>query len=381
MLRYSVNRIASGLATLFVFMTVLFFVVNLAVDGDWTSQFILTADERIALQGDLGIGRPLWQQYWDWLAGVVTLDFGVSLSGNDVWMSIWEALAPTALVLTIGLAVSFAVGRWLGRTTAWRRRSVRTGLVTFVAVVCLTAFPPALAFFFERGTRNLIGSGELADVQRLDADLWGAGHHSPAGAQWQMMVVILVALVTAFIVGRVWGIRRPGRGAAMAAVAIGFPLAVWTVLGQGPRVLDLLAQVSLITIGLIVLTFGEVVLITRAAMEDVRTDGFIMSGRAIGLTPAQVRRRAARVTVLPVLSRLVVAIPAFLTGLVILEGVFHVGGIGTLIFDALRLQDSPMVAGGLLIVGLLTIGLRIIMDVAHVALDPRLSRSTGAQDA
>jgi ABC-type dipeptide/oligopeptide/nickel transport system permease component len=92
-----------------------------------------------------------------------------------------------------------------------------------------------------------------------------------------------------------------------------------------------------------------------------------------------------------VLSRFTVAIPYFLTGLVILEVVFgssHQGagipitgtlmrfsaptGLGTLLFDSLADQDIPMLIGALLIVGLITLGLRIVLDVMHAGLDPRV---------
>jgi peptide/nickel transport system permease protein len=127
-------------------------------------------------------------------------------------------------------------------------------------------------------------------------------------------------------------------------------------------------------------------------MDDVMLEDYVMVARAKGLSERQVRdRHAARAALLPVLSRFTVAIPYFLTGLVILEVVFggsqEVGGLaitgtlmrfsapaglGTLLFDALADQDTILLVGALLVVGVLTLLLRIVLDVAHAALDPRI---------
>jgi peptide/nickel transport system permease protein len=127
-------------------------------------------------------------------------------------------------------------------------------------------------------------------------------------------------------------------------------------------------------------------------MDDVMMEDYVMVARAKGLPERQVRdRHAARAALLPVLSRFTVAIPYFLTGLVILEVVFGQSqqsgalpitptlmrfsapaGLGTVLFDALSSQDTPLLLGALLVVGVLTLSIRIVLDVIHAALDPRI---------
>jgi ABC-type dipeptide/oligopeptide/nickel transport system permease component len=46
--------------------------------------------------------------------------------------------------------------------------------------------------------------------------------------------------------------------------------------------------------------------------------------------------------------------------------------MGVVIFDAVRTQDTPMIVGSLLVVGVLTVLVRTSLDVAHAALDPRI---------
>jgi ABC-type dipeptide/oligopeptide/nickel transport system permease component len=157
MVRYTGRRLVSGLLTLFLFVTLLFFVINMVTPGDWVSQFILTAEGAEALREELSLNRPLWQQYLSWLVGLVTLNLGTSFGRGDVWDAIVAALPSTLLVLAIGLTLAFVLGGWLGRVSAYKGKSLASGSMTFVAIVFLTAFPPVLAILMEQGIRSTFG--------------------------------------------------------------------------------------------------------------------------------------------------------------------------------------------------------------------------------
>jgi peptide/nickel transport system permease protein len=131
--------------------------------------------------------------------------------------------------------------------------------------------------------------------------------------------------------------------------------------------------------GLVLLTYGEILLVTEAAMFDTRDEDFVLTARAKGLSERTIRdRHSARAALLPVLSRLVVSVPYFLTGLVILEFMFGVqGGLGNLIFRAINLQDTPLIVGAMAIVGVMTLMLRLALEVAIAVLDPRVRLNTG----
>ncbi len=373
MTRFVLRRVISGFITLFVFVTLLFFLLNVTIPGDFTSQFILTADQRSSFQEQLGLDRTLWEQYWAWLTALATLDFGVSFTGVGVADAIRSALAQTLLILVAGVGIAFAVGSWLGRVTTWTdRRGVKTP-VTFLAIVCLTAFPPALAFLFERALLNAVGRARARDIRTIDVERWTATDALPSTVLWRMLGIMSVLLL---LTGALrWVLANHRRRIPVSVVfllVVSGSWIIWRMLGIDGLAFDLAAAVSLLTLGVIVLTFGEVVLITRATMEDAVEEDYVMAARAKGLPSRMVRdRHAGRAALLPTLSRFVVAIPYFLTGLVILESVFHIGGMGTLLFEALRLQDTPLIAGALVVVGAVTVVLRIALDIAHAVLDPR----------
>lgn len=400
MARYMLNRVGSGLLTLCLFVTLLFFLVNMLVPGDFVSQFILTADQAAAMREQVGLDRPLHVQYFDWLRSLVTLNLGTSFQGHEVWESISAALPSTLLVLAIGLTLAFTLGGWLGRASAYRGSSLMSGTLTFAAILFLTAFPPALAFAMEEFLRTRLGFTELGVFGRIDEQMWFASDLSPAAVMWRMLGVLALTFSLIWVLERLVRrvLRRRVPRLVFLVMMMGLSLLVWRWMGLTERVFDLAATMTLLLAGVVLLTFGDVLLVTRAAMDDVLLEDYVMVARAKGMPERQVRdRHAARAALLPVLSRFTVSIPYFMTGLVILEAVFGgVGassgfvsitqqffgrpGMGVVIFDAVRTQDTPMIVGSMLVVGVLTLLLRVALDFAHAALDPRIRLHRGGDD-
>ena len=116
------RRVGGGFITLAGFLTALFFLVNVLIPGDWTSQFIMTGEAREALRESLGIDRPLIEQYWTWITSVGVLNLGTSFGGEPVWTAVRQAMATTLFVFVGATVIAFPLGYWLGRTVAWTRR-------------------------------------------------------------------------------------------------------------------------------------------------------------------------------------------------------------------------------------------------------------------
>lgn len=397
---YVLRRLGSGVVTLFLFVTLLFFLVNLVVPGDFVTSFgPMTEEAAGAARDALGLDRPLYVQYLDWLTSVLTLDLGMSFGGAPVWDTIRETMPVTLLVLLIGLGLAFVLGAWLGRIAGHKGASFLSSSMTFVAIALLTAFPPTLAIFLEQAATRVLGFRDAGSLGSLDfGDLW---HFSgldpdrfatPADVIWRMLLVFAATAAALWLlesgVRRILRRRLPIWMFLMGMVAI--PILAWSQMGLAEQAFDIVAASSLLILGILVLTFGDVLLVTRAAMDDVMLEDYVMVARAKGLPERAVRdRHASRVALLPVLSRFTVSVPYFLTGLVILEAVFAGAGIagavpflqrfeglrglGAVLFDAVRLQDTPMIVGGLLVVGAITLVLRVALDVAHAALDPRIT--------
>jgi peptide/nickel transport system permease protein len=391
---YILKRIGLGVLTLFLFVTALFFLINILMPGDFMTQFRLgtSPEQRAEMAAQLGVDRPLWQQYGDWVAGLAMGNLGTSFGGPSVAGLVGEALPTSLLVLCAGVLVAFPLGNWLGRVGAWKGRGAFLGSSTFLAVLFFTVFPPSLAFLLERALSNVTSPQGFQSITHLEGsrwrlpDLFGDLHGDSAlpttyDVLWRMVLSLALVMIVVFILDRVIWWRR-GRGLPLPllmGLLLGGPWLAWTLLGFGSGAVDLLGTLLLLIVGVVLLFYGEIQLVTEAAMEDAVSADFVTTARAKGLSERQVRdRHAARAAVLPVLSRLVVSIPYFLSGLAILETVFRVpGGLGALIFSAIRNQDTAVVVGALVVVGVLSLGARLVVDVLHAVLDPRIRYRSG----
>jgi len=392
MTRFLTRRLLGGALTLLLFLTGLFFVVNMLIPGDWTSQFIMDGESRQALRESLGIDRPLAEQFWSWMSSVVSLDLGTSFRGEPVWTAVRDAMATTLFVFAAATVIAFPIGFWLGRTSAWNQRRWFTIPNTALAVVLFTAFPPAVAFLLERGVTNVLSAQAFRTLTQLDVDRWAEAVRRPFGSDevadeigaalsvpevlWRMLVISAVLLVVVLLVRwAAWIIfdRRLPPGVMAALIALGAVIG-WGLTDFSAQAFDVASTLLLLIAGLVALTYGEVLLVTDAAMLDTRGEDFILTARAKGLTEREVRdRHSARVALLPVLTRLVVGIPYFFTGLVILEFIFEVqGGLGNLLFEAINNQDTPLIVGAMAVVGVITLLLRLALEIAIAVLDPRI---------
>jgi ABC-type dipeptide/oligopeptide/nickel transport system permease component len=139
---------------------------------------------------------------------------------------------------------------------------------------------------------------------------------------------------------------------------------------------------------------GEVTLVVAAAMAGTSKAPYTQAARAKGLSTAMIRRRhAGRATLLPAISRLAAGLPYALGGLVIIESAFS-GGIGVfnplgirsfdfiglssvIFYQGFQMRDTPVSIGALIAIGLLALIVRLIIDVVHIALDPRVEAEAG----
>jgi oligopeptide transport system permease protein len=154
MLAYALRRIVGLAPTLFVLVTLSFFVIRLAPGGPFDQEQTLPPAIRANLDAAYGLDRPLLVQYGRYLAGLAHGDLGPSFRFKD--FRVTELIASgLPLSLTIGLSaavLAFLAGVPLGAWAAWRDRSrVAAALMAFSMLgVVLPAFVigPLLALVF-----------------------------------------------------------------------------------------------------------------------------------------------------------------------------------------------------------------------------------------
>ncbi len=380
MSRYLIRQFGFSLLKLFLFVTLMFFFVQIVMPGDFVDQFSLTMTvaQREALRAELGLNLPLGQQYLHWLGRLARADLGLSFYGHPINAILRLMIPMTLLVFFNGTIIAFWLGMQLGKVTAWQLPKPISQLITVASVTPLISFPPWIAWLlayavgrrvsFLRVGFNSIGVGIL---QRLDRDVWRSTTWSPDRVALLISAAFVVGILAVWLINRRQ--RTSLRASLSALIVLLTTLFVLLIAGALPQALDLMRLAWLPLVTYILISMGETLLIMQTSMRELRNAQFAETARAKGLSPAQVRdRHIVRNALLPVLSRLMITLPFLLTGIVIIEDVLSWPGVGSALWKGLYWQDMPLVLAIMLIVGVLSLVGRLVLDVIYAWLDPRI---------
>ena len=147
MLRYLLRRLAIAIPTLFVVITVAFFMMRAAPGSPFDMDRKLPPEIKRNVEAKFGFNKPLVVQYGDYLLGVAHGDFGPSLKYRDktVVQIIAENYRPSLTIGLLALIYSVCLGVTLGIVAALRQNGVVDYVVMGVAIVgiCLPSFVTA----------------------------------------------------------------------------------------------------------------------------------------------------------------------------------------------------------------------------------------------
>lgn len=267
------------------------------------------------LRAELGLNKPLFTQYADWLLGVIRGDFGVSvLTGRPVVSMILSRATITFPLIFLGLAIALAIGIPLG---------------------CF----------------KVTHEGKLAQVvSRFTAISAGS-----VPALWGGMLLILLF----------------GKGVGVLGLlpTQGFPTDGWSDFSEA--FLSLLLPA--ITVGIIV--GSSFMRYTSAVLENIANSEIAAEAMACGMTRKQVVWRVGLSLALPQLVSVIgLTFAHMVMGVMVIENLFSLPGMGMGLVRDVGLRDLIAVQGELFMLAALFLLIGFAVDIAHRLLDPRLSR-------
>lgn len=313
MSRFLLNRLWQSIVLLVLVSIIGFFVLNL-IPGGPMAQYALdpgmTQDDIDRLKAQMGLDRPLWQQYLDWAWRLLQGDWGKSFrDGVPVLDVIGRHLFATLLLMGTSTAISMALGTWVGILGATRRYSVFDYAATIGAMVALS-IP---TFWF-----GLVG------IYLFSLKLgW-----LPAGN-------------------------------------------MYTIGDQS--VLDYLHHLILPSLVLSLVHVASWSRFMRTATLDVINQDFVKTARAKGLRESRVlMKHVVGNALLPMITLAGMQLPTLLGGALVTETVFTWPGMGRLFLDSLGYSDYPVVMGLLMLSAILTIIGNLMADIVTAMVDPRI---------
>ena len=199
-LQYILAKFIEIAVIFFVILTMLFFLFRLS-PGDPISKVVdpmLTPEDMAHMISQMGLDKPLWEQYVIYLKNFVTGNFGVSFHyGEPVSRIIGERLGWTILLFTTATFLAALAGVWLGKVAAWNKGKRMDNVMSISALVCYTLFIPwfALLLLWIMGFK--VGLFPLGGV--LSPELW-VGDSSTLVKLLDLIHHMVLPLLTLFII-------------------------------------------------------------------------------------------------------------------------------------------------------------------------------------
>ncbi|HWY63881.1 MAG TPA: oligopeptide ABC transporter permease OppB, partial [Rhizomicrobium sp.] len=310
MMAYALRRLLGAIPTLFVIVTLAFFMMRIAPGGPFDSERRLPPEVERNVKAAYNLDKPLGQQYLIYLGKLGHGDFGPSYKNKDFTVM---------QLIGIGLPVSARLG------------------------LC------AMALALLLGTALGV-SAALKQNHWQDYSVMGVA----------MLGITIPTFVTAPILTLLFGIY----GISLFGHELTLPVGGW----NGGALRNMILPVTVLALPQIAI----VARLMRGSMVEVLRANYIRTARAKGLPVSRiVLGHALRAAALPLVSYLGPALAAVLTGSLVVEQIFGLPGIGRYFVQGALNRDYTLVMGVVICYAALIILLNFLADMLYSILDPR----------
>lgn len=320
----------------FLGITILTFVFVHLIPGDpvliMAGERGLSPERHAELMAQLGLDKPLYQQYFDYLIGIFHGDLGVSFKSQ---IPVWEEFVPR-------FKATFELG--------------------------MSAMVFAVFFGIPIGVLAAVKRGSIFDHTAISLSLTG---YSMPIFWWGMMLVMLVSVHLNLT-------PVSGRVSDMLFLDDSYPLTGFMLIdtlfwGEEGDFIDAVQHLILPSIVLGTIPLAVIVRMTRSAMLEVLNEDYIRTARAKGVSRWRIIMvHALRNAMIPVVTIIGLQVGSMLAGAILTETVFSWPGIGRWLIDSLQRRDYPVVQSGVLIVATLIILVNLVIDMLYGIINPRI---------
>lgn len=295
-------------ALTFVIASIIIFVLIRVIPGDPAAVALgitATPEAIAALQSQLGTDQPLFQQYFSWIGGMLTGDFGTSLSsGQDLSPIIFDRLQVSLILVGCSIVLSLLIAIPLGVISA-RRGGVIISGISQIGI----AIPSFLAG---------------------------------------------ILLVAVFAVGLGW---LPANGWIPPSENFG----------------GFLARLILPVLALTAVQAAILTRYVRSAVMDVMGQDFMRTARSKGMSFSRALIvHGLRNAALPVLTVTGLQLTTLVIGAVVIEQVFVIPGIGSMLLESVSNRDLIAVQSIVMLLVAFTLLVNLVVDLLYQVVDPRV---------
>ncbi|OZI23383.1 ABC transporter [Bordetella genomosp. 9] len=308
---YLIKRLGTSVYTLLI-VSLIVFCVTQVLPGDAAVMMLgenATPQALDAVREQLGLNTPLWHQYGHWLWGAVRGDFGVSLrTGQPIAQFMFEALGRSLLLAVLSICFMLCLAIPLGIVAAVRRGRLPDLVVSVISYV---------------------------------------GVSVPEFVSATLLIVICADMLQLL------------------------PATGYTPIGEDP--FGWLRHMVLPVVTVSVILIAHVSRMVRSELVDVLHTDYIRAARLKGLSRRTVLlKHGLRNALLPTITIVALDVGYLLGGVIVVEEIFAIPGIGRQIVVAIQTRDLPTIQAGALIMAATYCIVNMFADIAYATLDKRI---------
>ena len=311
MIRYICKRIASIIPVLIGISIVVFFSIRL-IPGDYATVTLgmsYTEEAAELLRAKYGLDQPLIVQYFVWMGGILTGDFGFSYTSNETVINLLLQRLPVTLELTVlSLLMAIFFGIPLGYWAACKRNKAPDSIATISGLLGISIpnfwLGTMLILFFSLHLGWLPSGGFVPLSSGLAANL---------------------------------------KSMALPAISLGFAVS------------------------------AVVMRSSRSAMIEVVDQEYMKMARSKGLSGIRlIMKHGVKNTLINVLTILGLQTGSLLGGSVVIERIFSLPGIGSLALQAINDRDYLVLQGSVLFIAVMFVTINLIVDILYSVVNPQI---------
>jgi peptide/nickel transport system permease protein len=314
---YLARRVLQALVVLGLVSLAGFSILHLAPGGPmaiYAMSPAMSAEDLQRLAQELGLDRPLHEQYLGWIRGILSGNWGRSYrDGRLVLEVVSDRVPATVVLMASAFSIAVILGLFTGIVSAVRQYSLFDHLATFLAMVALSI-----------------------------PTFW-------------------LGLMAIYVFAELLRVLPPGN---MGTVGADFSLP--------DRLRHLVLPAG--TLGVVmVATWSRY---TRASMLEVIREDYVRTAVAKGVAGGTViMKHALRNALIPLVTLAGLQLPLVFSGALVTETVFTWPGMGRLFVDSIGYRDYPVLMGLLMLTAVLVVVGNLLADLVYAVIDPRVRLS------
>ena len=285
--------------------------VEMLSEEDWTEE------DKIELAIELGLDKPLHEQYFNFAGDIIQGDFGVSFVHNrPVLDLIVERLPATLEIAVLAMIIGLSIGIPLGIYSGIKNNSRGSRIISFFSTI---------------------------------------GYSTPNF--WQAILLIMV-----FAVFLKW-LPASGRGLTNSMFGI-----EWAWLS-----IDGLRHMALPAINLAIYKICMQQRLAKSGTQEILYQEYMTFARAKGISRNRIiRRHLLRNILIPIVTITGLEVGGLIAFSTVTETIFSWPGIGKLLLDSIHMVDRPVVVAYLILITLMFVFINFVVDIMYAFLDPRI---------